>query len=104
MADFVEIGLENDLSHFLSVHLTKLYSVNMAEPQHTRRHSQPGRQKVRVSYICHDRQSAGFPGAIRHQTKNQFHNDVTKWKHFLRYWPFVWGIHRSPVNSLHKGQ
>ena len=23
---------------------------------------------------------------------------------FLRYWPFVWGIHRSPVNSPHKGQ
>ena len=22
-----------------------------------------------------------------------------KWKHFLRYWPFVWGIHRSLVNS-----
>ena len=27
-----------------------------------------------------------------------------KWKHFPRYWPFVWGIHRSPVNSPHKGQ
>ena len=23
---------------------------------------------------------------------------------FLRYWPFVRGIHQSPVNSLHKGQ
>ena len=23
---------------------------------------------------------------------------------FPRYWPFVWGIHRSPVNSLQKGQ
>ena len=23
---------------------------------------------------------------------------------FLRYWPFVKGIHRSPVNSPHKGQ
>ena len=32
------------------------------------------------------------------------HDDVIKWKHFLRYWPFVWGIHRSPVNSLHKGK
>ena len=29
-----------------------------------------------------------------------YHDDVIKWKHFLRYWPFVWGIHRSP----HKGQ
>ena len=26
------------------------------------------------------------------------------WKHFPRYWPFVRGIHRSPLNSPHKGQ
>ena len=36
--------------------------------------------------------------------KIQGHDDVIKWKHFPRYWPFVRGIHRSPVNSLHKGQ
>ena len=28
---------------------------------------------------------------------------VIKWKHLPRYWPFVRGIHRSPVNSPHKG-
>ena len=32
------------------------------------------------------------------------HDDVIKWKHFPRYWPFVRGIHRSPVDSPHKGQ
>ena len=32
------------------------------------------------------------------------HDDVIKWKHFPRYWPLVRGIHRSPVNSPHKGQ
>ena len=32
------------------------------------------------------------------------HDDVIKWKHFLCYWPFVRGTHRSPVNSPHKGQ
>ena len=31
------------------------------------------------------------------------HDDVIKRKHFLRYWPFVREIHRSPVNSPHKG-
>ena len=31
-------------------------------------------------------------------------DDVIKWKHFSRYWPFVRGIYRSPVNSPHKGQ
>ena len=33
---------------------------------------------------------------------------VTWWRHqmetFPRYWPYVRGIHRSPVNSPHKGQ
>ena len=31
------------------------------------------------------------------------HDDVMKWKHFPRYWSFVRGIHRSPVNPPHKG-
>ena len=31
-------------------------------------------------------------------------DDVIKWKHFPHNWPFVRGIHRSPVNSPHKGQ
>ena len=35
---------------------------------------------------------------------NLNHDDVIKWKHFPRYWPFVRGIHRPPVNSPHKGQ
>ena len=35
---------------------------------------------------------------------NEFDDDVIKWKHFPRYWPFGRGIHRSPVNSLHKSQ
>ena len=32
------------------------------------------------------------------------HDDVVKWKHIPRYWPLVRRIHRSPVNSPHKGQ
>ena len=34
----------------------------------------------------------------------QEHDDIIKWKHFPCYWPIVWGIHQSPVNSPHKGQ
>ena len=33
-----------------------------------------------------------------------FYDDVIKCKHFPRCWPFVRGIHRSPVNSPHKGR
>ena len=32
------------------------------------------------------------------------HDVVIKWKHFPRNWPFLRGIHRSPVNSPDKGQ
>ena len=32
------------------------------------------------------------------------HDDVTQWKQFPRYWPFVWGIYWLPVNCPHKGQ
>ena len=32
------------------------------------------------------------------------HEDVINWKHFPCYWPFMRGIHWSPVNSPHKGQ
>ena len=32
------------------------------------------------------------------------HDDVIKWKHFPRNWPFVRGIHRSAGNFTHKGQ
>ena len=32
------------------------------------------------------------------------HDYVIKWKHFPRYWPFVMGIHQSPMDSPPKGQ
>ena len=32
------------------------------------------------------------------------YDDVIKCKHFPRYWSFVRGIHRWPVDSPHKGQ
>ena len=36
--------------------------------------------------------------------RSDMHDDIIKWKHFLRYWPCVRDIHRSPVYSPHKGQ
>ena len=51
----------------------------------------------RVSNL-HTKQHATY-----HQNMHT-HDDVIKWKHFPRYWPFLRWIHRSPVNSQHKGQ
>ena len=45
-----------------------------------------------------------LPPRMKAHTKPNNHDDVIKWKQFPRYWPFVRGIHRSPVNSPHKGQ
>ena len=41
---------------------------------------------------------------ILHPIQYTRDDDVIKRKHFPRYWPFVRGIHRSQVNSPHKGQ
>ena len=49
--------------------------------------------------LCHSL----FDGLIYICLANK-HDDVIKWKQFPRYWLFVRGIHRSPVNSPHKGQ
>ena len=56
-------------------------------------------QKKRLKYIC------GYTIFIWTTALSlAWNGDVIKWKHFPRYWPLVWGIHWSPVNSLHKGQ
>ena len=44
------------------------------------------------------------PTWIAWKTVKICHVDVIKWKHFLRYWSFVGGIHRWPMDSPHKGQ
>ena len=72
--------------------------------------------KCEVGYVC-----GSHIGGLKNEhlvsmkpethVKNAFktfvclaHDDVIKWKHFPRYWSFVRRIHRSPVNSPHKGQ
>ena len=48
-------------------------------------------------------ESTGFCVVVFSRLFN-LHDNVIKWKHFPRYWPFVRGSHRSPLNSSHKGQ
>ena len=52
-----------------------------------------------IKYISS--QSAAF---TKQSTKWLSHDDVIQWKNFPRYCLFVRWIHRSPVNSPHKGQ
>ena len=64
---------------------------------------------------CWRRSLTPYKATRLHGTRD--HNDINMkliwtwypwWRHqmetFARYWPFVLGIHRSPVNSTHKGQ
>ena len=40
----------------------------------------------------------------RSRNNIKHHDNGIKWKRFPRHWPFVKGIHRSPLNCPHKGQ
>ena len=55
------------------------------------------------SYPSLPNQSHGW-SCVTYSQLLSFHDDVIKWKHLPRYWPFVRGIHQSPVNSPRKGQ
>ena len=50
------------------------------------------------------RQCGTTMDCIVNQSDISRHDGVIKWKHFPRYWPFMRGIHRSSVNSPHKGK
>ena len=41
-------------------------------------------------------------GAVYHRTWFWPHDDIIKWKHFPRHWPFLRGFLRSTVDSPHK--
>ena len=55
-------------------------------------------------YSCN--RTVSFANTVQehYNSLHLYHDDVIKWKHFPRYWPFVRGIDRSPVNSPHKSQ
>ena len=63
-------------------------------------------QRQWKSYGWNDASEATLENiSISYELPQADHDDVIKWKHFPRYWPFVQGIfYRSPVNSPHKGR
>ena len=92
----------------LELKLNRLFKQNRLVPNYKSRQSAKHVQNVspvnslRTS-IARNKQSPHYSCYLAlHVTL--FHDDVIKWKHFPRYWPFVRGIHRSSVNSSHKGQ
>ena len=59
---------------------------------------------IRLIVITNSQILRWFSASYHNRTPNAYHGGVIKWKHFPGYWPFVRGIHHSPVNSPHKGQ
>ena len=57
-----------------------------------------------VSILYHIKECSSQAGWMSPLLHTNEHDDVIKWKHFPRYWPFVRAIHRWPVNFPHKGQ
>ena len=53
------------------------------------------------SSVCVDTES---PDTASPATCGRKHDDVIRWKHLPRYWPFVGGNHQWTVTSHHKGQ
>ena len=66
------------------------------------------RHEIRLQKIWSDLEELGVFLHVRPYHFNWTwlsHDDVINWKHSrVRCWPFVRGIHRSPVGSTHKGQ
>ena len=60
-------------------------------------------EPMRYRRGCYNHCGSWGPDEYLHPT-HFCHDNVIKWKPFPRYFPFVRGIHRSPVNSPHKGQ
>ena len=59
---------------------------------------------MRKRHWCFECQAVMLQHNDSAYSTDNFHDDVIKWKHFPRYWPYVRGIHRSSVISPHKGQ
>ena len=108
------IWLQDKIHTGMSLYLSLyLYDINSSAPGRCGNHSKslPFKLNFRVDIL---RNSYGI--ALWRMTKNPFwrqhwsrrclatHDDVIKWQHFPRYWPFVRRIHRSSANSTHKNQ
>ena len=96
MARYQEHVCDDTLDHVTSLHpvvLNVLYEIYVTW--------------FSFSTICqshHDRCNVNQCSRIGTHLSNIVHDDVIKWNHFPRYWPFGRGIHRSSPYSPHRSQ
>ena len=111
---FIVLQVPNDYENQIWLSYICIYEAVLSlVPSHRRAISANGRRRCICNVFSHWRRTFSFDLHNRHKNSDtsvrtdfitQLHDDVTKWKYFPRYWPFVRGMHRSPVNSPHKCQ
>ena len=92
---------KNDISNF-QIHLWIVISNMNREYAKLNSHAHMCGYILDTKYISNSKQLILLDLRLSFQSCGQqnrfmvfFHDDVIKWKHFPRYWPFVRGIHRS---------
>ena len=98
---YVIVVIQSDLLRWISYNI-KLYMKFLTEWLNTNQVIPRDAQLCLSPQIEAVKSMPDFIMVIRQRIRS--HDDVMKWKHFPRNWPFVRGIHRPPVNSPHKGQ
>ena len=100
-----------NIAHVITLHSTSKWNTVEMIPHSPHCTDEPMENKggIRIGTIyiinsCSSQKLMCCTHLYHSHSSGPYHDDVIKWKHFPRYWPFVRGIHRSPVNSPHKGQ
>ena len=91
----------NDVSHWLGASLASALPL-MSGTDNSSPWSAANQIQIQSPY-WHKLVKAQFKPTHNYK-QDKAHDDVIKCKHFPCYWPFVRAIHRSPVDSPHKGQ
>ena len=93
------------LSNIWPIFFSKSLTWSYINVMYRRRHKFSVRYHENVWFVKHDYGLVMNCEQLKAVLRSSLiHNDVIEWKHFPRNWPFVRGIHRSPVNSPHTGQ
>ena len=89
--------IHKNISTRLRLRALKPYEKN-ENPHHNNKGAYAVKTKSEVPHSGTIKRLSPLPSELN--PKQAVHDDVIKWKHFLRYWPLVRGIHRSPVGQL----
>ena len=92
----LEIRLEQNTFRWVSARKTKLQCILALT--HQFHHCCKLTQSQGISSQLSGLILQGYSGLSTRKVREQSHDDIIKWKHYLHYWPFVW-----PLDSTYRG-